>query len=117
MNRPKPLTASLLREDEHMALNRRLRRLETLLSRLAALLRGPAAPLPRRLQTAQDVIDLLEEQVQAVRANTGAGTLEKARAIASLAGVARKAIETGCLAARLEMLEAILKQRHGDDRR
>jgi t-SNARE complex subunit (syntaxin) len=91
----------------------RIQRLETLLSRLAALLRGPAPP-PRRLQTAQDVIDVLQEQVEAVRADTGSGTLEKARAIAYLAGVARKAIETGTLAARLEMLEAVLKQRQGE---
>jgi hypothetical protein len=97
-----------------MTRNDRLRRLEGLLSRLAALLRGRAVPPPRRRQTAQDVIDLLQEQVEAVRADTTAGTLEKARAIAYLAGVARKAIETGTLAARLETLEAVLKQRQGE---
>jgi hypothetical protein len=62
------------------------------------------------------VIDLLQEQVEAVRAETAATTVEKARTIAYLAGMARKAIETGCLAARLEMLEAVLKQRNGDAR-
>jgi hypothetical protein len=35
----------------------------------------------------------------------------RARTIGYLAGIARKAIETGHLAARLEMLEAVLKQR------
>ena len=68
-------------------------------------------PLPFRLQTAQDVIDLLEEQVEAVRAEAEAGALEKARTIGFLAGVALKAIEAGNLAARIEMLERVLKQR------
>jgi len=66
---------------------------------------------PRRLQTPQDVIDLLQEQVEAVRQESMAGTIEKARALGYLAGLVRKAIETGTLAARLEMLEAVLRQR------
>jgi hypothetical protein len=74
-------------------------------------------PLPFRLQTAADVLGLLEEQVEAVRAAQEAGTLEKARAIGYLAGVALKAIEAGNLAARIEMLEAVLKQRNGDGKR
>ena len=86
-----------------------LRRLEALLSRLAAVMRGRAAPPPRRLQTAQDVIDLLQEQVEALRAETSVGAVERARALGYLAGIARKAIETGDLAARLEKLEAALK--------
>jgi hypothetical protein len=71
-------------------------------------------PLPFRLKTAADVLALLEEQVEAVRAEQEAGTLEKARTIGYLAGVALKAIEAGNLAARIEMLEAVLKQRNGD---
>ena len=70
-------------------------------------------PLSFRLQTAQDVIDLLQEQVQAVRRETEAGTLEKARTIGYLAGIALRAIEAGNLAARVEMLESVLKQRNG----
>jgi hypothetical protein len=66
------------------------------------------------LKTAADVLSLLEEQVEAVRNEQAAGTLEKARAVGYLAGVALKAIEAGNLAARIEMLEAILKQRNGD---
>src|SRR5581483_11369306 len=42
-------------------------------------------PLPFRLKTAADVLALLEEQVQAVRAEQEAGALEKARAIGYLA--------------------------------
>jgi hypothetical protein len=64
-----------------------------------------------RLKTAADVLDLLQEQVEAVRAESEAGTLEKARVVGYLAGVALKAIEAGNLAARLEALEAILKAR------
>ncbi len=74
-------------------------------------------PLPFRLQTAADVIDLLEEQIEAVRAEGEAGTLEKARTIGYLAGIALKAIEAGNLAGRLEALEAVLKERNGDKRR
>ena len=70
-------------------------------------------PVAFRLQTATDVLDLLEEQVEAVRAEPEAGALEKARAIGYLAGIALKAIEAGNLAARVEMLEAVLKQRTG----
>ena len=87
----------------------RIRRLETLVERLDAADKPP----PRRLQTAQDVIDLVEEQVEALRAERWVGTVQKARAIGYLAGIARKAIETGNLAARVEMLEAVLKQRAG----
>jgi hypothetical protein len=64
-----------------------------------------------RLQTAQDVIDLLQEQVEAVRDDAEAKKLEKARTIGFLAGVALRAIEAGNLAARLEALELALKQR------
>jgi hypothetical protein len=74
-------------------------------------------PLSFRLQTAADVLDLLEEQVEAVRADAKAGTLEKARCIGYLAGITLKAIEAGNLAARIEALEAVLKQRNGEGKR
>jgi hypothetical protein len=68
-------------------------------------------PVAFRLQTAQDVIDLLQEQVSLVRAEADVGALEKARTIGFLAGVALRAIEAGNLTARLEALERALKQR------
>ena len=68
-------------------------------------------PLPFCLKTAADVLKLLEEQVAAVRGEPNAGTLEKARCVGYLAGVALKAIEAGDLAARLEAVEAVLKAR------
>jgi hypothetical protein len=47
---------------------------------------------------------------------TGAGPLEKARVIGYLAGIARRAIETGTMAQRLEVLESVLKNRKGKER-
>ena len=68
-------------------------------------------PLPFRLKTAADVLKLVEEQVAAVRGEPNAGTLEKARCVGYLAGIALKAIEAGDLAARLEAVESVLKAR------
>jgi hypothetical protein len=89
-------------------LKQRLRRVESILYSGEPT---HAKPPPRRLQTVQDVIDLLEEQVEAVRAAPWTGPLDKARAIAYLAGVARKTIEANVLAARIEILETVLKLR------
>jgi hypothetical protein len=74
-------------------------------------------PVEFRLKTAADVLALLEEQISAVRAASEAGTLEKARTVGFLAGVALRAIEAGDLTARLEALEAVLKQRNRDGKR
>ena len=68
-------------------------------------------PTAFRLKTAADVLALIEEQVVAVRADLEAGTLEKARVVGYLGGIALKSIEAGDLAARLEALEAVLKAR------
>ena len=68
-------------------------------------------PLPFRLKTAADVLELLQEQVSAVRNDSAAGTLEKARVVGYLAGISLKAIEAGDLAARVEAVEAVLKAR------
>jgi hypothetical protein len=87
----------------------RLRRIETLLNHCERQV-GRQRP-PRPLQTVQDVIDLVQEQVEAIRAEPWSPTIAKARAIGYLAGVARKAIEACTLAARIELLEAVLKQR------
>ncbi len=73
----------------------------------------PVVPVDFRLKTAADVLELLAEQVAAVRAERKAGTLEKARTIGYLAAITLKAIEAGNLAARLEMLESVLKARNG----
>ena len=72
---------------------------------------GTPLPAAFRLKTAQDVLRLLEEQVQAVRDAAEASTLEKARVVGYLAGITLKAIEAGDVAARLEALEGTLKGR------
>ena len=68
-------------------------------------------PLPMRLRTARDVLALLEEQITAIRTETQAGTLEKARAVGYLAGIALKAVEVADLSARVEAVERVLKRR------
>ena len=68
---------------------------------------------PRRVAAA-DVLDLLEQQVAAVRTATDAGPLEKARTVGYLAAITLKAIEAGDMAAQVEALEAVLKRRNGD---
>ena len=73
-------------------------------------------PTEFRLRRAADVLAVVEEQIDAVRNEEDAGTLEKARMIGYLAGVALKAIDAGNLAARIEALESVLKQRNGKAR-
>lgn len=68
-------------------------------------------PIPFRLKTAADVLALLEEQVGAVRGDSTLTTVERARTVGYLAGVALRAIEAGDLAARVEAVEAVLKGR------
>src|SRR5437868_1809583 len=72
------------------------------------------SPLPAgfRLQTAEDVLDLLAEQLEAVRADGEVGTVERARTVGYLATVALRAIEAGNVAARVEELERVLKLRN-----
>lgn len=72
---------------------------------------GTPLPLSFRLKAAQDVLALLEEQINAVRDDKEAGTLERARVIGYLAGIALKAVETADLEARIEALERILGER------
>jgi hypothetical protein len=95
-------------------LRTRLRRLESLLNHCNPQASGK--PPPRQLQTVQDVIDLLEEQAEAVRAEPFAGSIEKARVLAYLAGVARRTFEAGVLAERVKILEQVLKKQLGEKR-
>jgi hypothetical protein len=69
---------------------------------------------PARIQTAQDVLALLEETINEVR-EVDADPLVKARCIGYLAGVTLRAVETADLSARVDALEEQLKSR--DDRR
>jgi hypothetical protein len=71
-------------------------------------------PSEFRLKTARDVLELLSEQIDAVRHEPGAGTLEKARVIGYLGGIALRAVETADLADRIEAVERVLKTRKED---
>jgi hypothetical protein len=90
-----------------------IQRIEVLMDRLAAVARDRTTPAPHALQTMQDVVDLLQEQVETLRAATQANAIQRARALGYLADLARKAIETGSLAARLEALEQNMEHRNG----
>jgi hypothetical protein len=57
-------------------------------------------PSEFRLKTARDVLNLLAEEIAAIRGDPGAGTIEKARAV-----------ETADLTDRLEAVERTLKER------
>ena len=69
---------------------------------------GTVITLPFRLRTAHDVLSLIARHVEAVEQEEEAGTLEKARAIGYLAGIALKAVEITDLGARLAKLEQAL---------
>jgi hypothetical protein len=92
-------------------IKQRIQRLESLLFRRER--HAQSQPPPRPLQTVRNVIDLLEEQAEAIRNDRWSSAIEKARALAYLAGVARRTMETGVIADRMEILETILKQRKG----
>ncbi len=49
--------------------------------------------------------------VEAVRQDASLGSVERAKGVGSLAGIALRAIDAGDVAARVEALESILKSR------
>src|SRR4051812_11421283 len=63
-----------------------------------------------RLRTAQDLVELMQEQIEAVRGDRAARTIEKARCIASLVNVALRTLEQRDLTTRIEALEAVLNE-------
>lgn len=70
----------------------------------------PVVPAPIRVETAQQILELLAEQVNAVRTDESIGTVERARTIGYLAGVALRAVEVADLSARVERLEQALEE-------
>ena len=76
-----------------------------------------AAPEPVALEAPADVLAVIEEQVNAVRADPLAGPGEKARTLGFLSGLALRAIEAKDLDARLEAVERVLKLRKDQERR
>ena len=69
----------------------------------------PAEPVP--LDCPADVLDLLAEQVNVVRADALAEPTEKARTLGFLASLALRAMEARDITARLEAVERVLKLR------
>ena len=72
----------------------------------------PPEPVP--LDAPADVLAVLAEQVNAVRADTRAGPTEKARTLGLLCGLALRAMEARDITARLEAVERVLKLRQAD---
>ena len=72
---------------------------------------GPLVTGELRLRKAADVLAVLDNQVAAVLDDEALSTAERARLIATLAGVALRAIEASDLAARLEAVEHVLRAR------
>jgi hypothetical protein len=72
---------------------------------------GPLVDGDLRLQTASDVLAVLAGQVEAVLADEELATTDRARTIATLAGVSLRAIEAADLAGRVEAIEAVLSER------
>jgi hypothetical protein len=68
-------------------------------------------PAGFRLRTAQDVLELLAEQVEAVRQDQEVTTTERARTVGYLCAIALRAVETADMAERIEVIERALKQR------
>jgi hypothetical protein len=64
-----------------------------------------------RLQTARDLVGLLEGQIDAVQRDPKVRTLERARCIGSLINVGLRALEQTDVATRIEALEAVLGRR------
>jgi hypothetical protein len=95
---------------EHAKNYRRAKRVEQ------ARVHPVAIPVETRLRCAADVIRLLEQQVGAVLGDTTLGTTERARTIGYLASVSLRSIEAGNLAARIEALESVLKNREKGER-
>jgi hypothetical protein len=80
----------------------------------AKALSDVSLPAPLRLETALQVRELLEEQINAVRADPTLATTERARSINTLAGTLLRAIQAGDLQGRVEALEAVLNDRRAE---
>jgi hypothetical protein len=72
----------------------------------------PVDTLPEvRVETAGDVLLLLEGQVEAVLADANVDSVMRARTVGYLCSVMLRAVEAKDLVARVEALEAVLKVR------
>ena len=88
-----------------------VRRIQNLEQRSADSLMRITPVLPVPLDQPADVLAVLAEQANAVRADPFADPAEKARTLGLLAGVALRAMEARDVVARLEAVERVLKLR------
>ncbi len=91
-----------------------VRRVQTLEQRMVAMRTVMATPSV--LDSPADVLSLLEEQVNAVRADPTTELSERARTLGMLAGLALRAMDSRDLQARLEAVERVLKLRKAAER-
>jgi len=74
---------------------------------------GPGAAvieISGRMQTPSDILAVLEEQIDALRRDPRLRTVERARAIAQLATLCLKVIETRDVQAKLDKIDDALKR-------
>jgi hypothetical protein len=91
-----------------------VRRVQTLEQRMVAMRTVMVAPTA--LDSPADVLALIEEQVNAVRADPTAEPTERARTLGMLTGLALRAMDSRDIAARLEAVERVLKLRRDNER-
>jgi hypothetical protein len=91
-----------------------VRRVQTLEQRMVAIRTVMATPAV--LDQPADVLALLEEQVNAVRADPLSEPAERARTLGILAGLALRAMELRDLDARTAAVERVLKLRKDAER-
>jgi hypothetical protein len=72
---------------------------------------GPLVDAELRIYKAADVLAVLDEQIAAVLDDDQMATAERARVVATLAGVVLRAIEASDLAARVDAVEQVLSAR------
>jgi hypothetical protein len=91
-----------------------VRRVQSLEQRMVAMRTVLATPTV--LSQPADVLALIEEQVNQVRADPLTDPSERARTLGMLAGLALRAMDSRDLAARLEAVERVLKLRKDAER-
>ena len=91
-----------------------VRRVQTLEQRMVAMKTVLATPTV--LDQPADVLGLIEEQVNQVRADPLADPTERARTLGMLAGLALRAMDSRDTTARLEAVERVLKLRKDHER-
>ena len=78
--------------------------------------RRVARTVPVELNGPQDVLELLAEQVNELRADAGVDPADRARTVGLLAGLALRAMDARDLSDRLEAVERVLKLRRDKER-